>query len=48
MLFENNNTQPLADKLRLNDFNETTGQDHLFGKNGIITRIISSDKSCKC
>lgn len=44
MLFENNNTQPLADKLRPNDFNEITGQDHLFGESGIITRIISSGK----
>ncbi|MDD2840103.1 MAG: replication-associated recombination protein A [Rickettsiales bacterium] len=44
MLFENNKTQPLADKLRPNDFSLITGQEHLFDENGIITRIISSRK----
>lgn len=44
MLFENNLTQPLADKIRPNDFQEITGQDHLFGENGIITRIVNSGK----
>lgn len=44
MLFENNNTQPLADKIRPDDFSLITGQDHLFNENGIITRIINSGK----
>lgn len=44
MLFENNKTQPLADKLRPNDFSLITGQEHLFDENGIITRIITSGK----
>lgn len=44
MLFENNKTQPLADKLRPHDFSLITGQEHLFDENGIITRIISNGK----
>ena len=44
MLFEDNKTQPLADKIRPADFSEITGQDHLFGENGIITRIVNSGK----
>lgn len=44
MLFENNSTQPLADKIRPDEFSLITGQDHLFDENGIITRIISSGK----
>ena len=44
MLFEDNKTQPLADKIRPADFSEITGQDHLFGENGIITRIVNGGK----
>ncbi|HSQ97359.1 MAG TPA: replication-associated recombination protein A [Rickettsiales bacterium] len=44
MLFENTKTQPLADKLRPDDFSLITGQEHLFNENGIITRIITSGK----
>ena len=44
MLFENNKTQPLADKIRPDDFSLITGQDHLFNENGIITRIINAGK----
>ena len=44
MLFENNITQPLADKIRPESFDFIKGQEHLFNKNGIITRIIESGK----
>lgn len=44
MLFENNLMQPLADKIRPDDFSLITGQDHLFNENGVMTRIISSGK----
>lgn len=44
MFFENNKTQPLADKLRPDDFSLITGQEHLFDENGIITRIVASGK----
>ncbi len=44
MLFEDNKTQPLADKIRPDDFSLITGQDHLFDENGIITRIVASGK----
>lgn len=36
--------QPLADILRPNSIDEIIGQDHLFGENAILTRIISSNK----
>jgi putative ATPase len=44
MFFENDRMRPLADKLRPDDFSLITGQEHLFGENGIITRIVSSGK----
>jgi len=44
MLFENNFTQPLADKIRPDDFSLIVGQNHLFNENGIITRIVKSGK----
>ena len=44
VLFENNNTQPLADKLRPDDVSLMAGQSHLFGDNGIVSRIMASGK----
>lgn len=44
MLFENNKTQPLADKLRPKEFSAIAGQDHLFSENGVVTRIMESGK----
>lgn len=35
--------QPLADRLRPTDFSEIAGQKHLFGSNGSIMRMISSN-----
>jgi putative ATPase len=36
--------QPLADKIRPNDISLLKGQEHLFGKNGVLTRVFSGDK----
>ena len=36
--------QPLADKLRPTSFDDIIGQEHLFGKNGAITRMINSGR----
>jgi len=35
--------QPLADKLRPDDFNEFIGQEHIVGKEGIITKLFKTD-----
>lgn len=43
-LFSNNKYQPLADILRPQSFADVVGQDHLFGEDGILSRIQSSDK----
>ncbi len=34
---------PLAQKLRPRDFSEFVGQDHLVGKNGLLTKLIQRD-----
>jgi len=39
-----NKYQPLADILRPQSFNDIVGQNHLLGKNGILTRICESKK----
>jgi putative ATPase len=41
---DNQSNKPLADILRPQDFNNIIGQKHLFGKDGIMTRIINSKK----
>ena len=46
-LIQNNQTQiyqPLADILRPKSIDEIIGQNHLLGQNGILTRIIKSQK----
>ena len=35
---------PLAYRIRPKDFNDIIGQDHLVGKNGVITKMISQEK----
>ncbi|MDR0423249.1 MAG: replication-associated recombination protein A [Rickettsiales bacterium] len=42
------NQRPLADKIRPDDLNLMVGQDHLFNENGIITRILQSNKIPSC
>jgi replication-associated recombination protein RarA len=42
MLSVTTSTQPLADKIRPDDVSNIVGQEHLFDKNGIITRILKS------
>ncbi|MFT5703175.1 MAG: putative ATPase [Rickettsiales bacterium] len=43
-LFVTNKYQPLADALRPESFEDVVGQDHLFGNDGILSRISKSDK----
>ncbi|MFT6105822.1 MAG: putative ATPase [Rickettsiales bacterium] len=43
-LLSNNKYQPLADALRPDSFADVVGQDHLFGNEGILSRIEKSDK----
>lgn len=38
------NTQPLADRLRPDTLDDMIGQAHLFGKNGILRRMIEADR----
>lgn len=40
------NTQPLADRLRPQSFGEIVGQEHLFGENGILTRMCRYGRIC--
>ena len=35
--------RPLADRLRPKDLDEMVGQEHLFGKNGVIRRVLSQN-----
>jgi putative ATPase len=44
MLFETNTNQPLADKIRPSEFLQMRGQEHLFGKEGTLTKIVASGK----
>ena len=34
---------PLADRLRPKNLSEMVGQEHLFGKNGVIRRVLSKN-----
>ena len=43
-MFDQNKYQPLSDKLRPNSIQEIVGQDHLIGKDGVLTKIIESKK----
>jgi len=43
-LFENQETRPLADKLRPLDFPDFIGQEHILGEGKILRRIIESDR----
>lgn len=43
-MFDQNKYQPLSDKLRPNSIQEIVGQNHLTGKDGILTKIIESKK----
>ncbi len=43
-LFSSNKYQPLADALRPKSFSEVVGQEHLFGAEGILSRIEKSSK----
>ncbi len=36
-------TRPIADRLRPKNLSEMVGQEHLFGKNGIIRRVLSQN-----
>ena len=36
--------QPLADRMRPNEFDEISGQAHLVGKNGIIKKLVASGR----
>ena len=36
--------QPLADRMRPNEFDEISGQAHLVGKNGIIKKLVESGR----
>ncbi|GMO56271.1 MAG: replication-associated recombination protein A [Rickettsiales bacterium] len=47
-MFQNNKTQPLADRIRPDNLGLMVGQEHLFGENGVITRILQSDKIPSC
>ena len=38
--------QPLAYKIRPNNFEDIIGQDHLVGKNGIITKMLAKNQVC--
>ena len=41
-LFEKEEYQPLADKIRPNDFNNIYGQTHIIGEKKILSEIIKS------
>ena len=43
-LFENENNQPLASRLRPRDLDEFAGQQHLIGEGKILRRLIEEDK----
>jgi putative ATPase len=43
-MFDQNKHQPLSDKLRPTSIQEIVGQNHLTGKDGILTKIITSNK----
>lgn len=43
-LFENENNQPLASRLRPKDLDEFVGQQHLIGEGKILRRLIEEDK----
>ncbi len=43
-LFENENNQPLASRLRPRDLDEFVGQQHLIGEGKILRRLIEEDK----
>ena len=43
-LFENENNQPLASRLRPRDLNEFVGQTHLIGEGKILRKLIEEDK----
>ncbi len=43
-LFENNENQPLASRLRPRDLDEFAGQQHLIGEGKILRRLIEEDK----
>lgn len=45
-LFEDMDTQPLASRLRPENLDEFTGQEHIIGKGKILRNIIESDKIC--
>lgn len=40
----NNTNRPLADLLRPQHLNEVVGQDHLFGEEGVLTKLASTGK----
>lgn len=42
-LFENNNNQPLASRLRPRDLDEFVGQKHLIGEGKVLRKLIDSD-----
>lgn len=43
-LFGNDADQPLAERLRPHSLNEVTGQDHLLGPDGALTRMIKAGR----
>ena len=42
-LFENNNSQPLASRLRPRDLSEFVGQKHLIGEGKVLRKLIDND-----
>ena len=38
--------KPLAYRVRPKDFSDIVGQEHLVGKNGVITKMLNNDKLC--
>ena len=42
-LFEKEEYQPLADRIRPNDFNNIYGQTHIIGEKKILSEIIKKD-----
>ena len=43
-LFQNNNHNPLAEKLRPESLDDFVGQEHILGKDKLLRRIIESDR----
>ena len=41
---KNSKYAPLADRIRPVDLNDFVGQEHLFGKDKVLRKIIESDK----